>query len=412
MNRRRILIVSTGPLCRNPRVLKEADTLGTAGFDVTVLTLMDAERFESYDREILAGAPFRKLAIELRGTGPAARLAALGRRGGTWAGRRLARLGWESPLALGPAWALGRRARALPADLTIVHSELPFCIGTDLLTRGRRVAADFEDWHSRDLLPGAQIGRPVGLLARTEQALMRACSYNSTTSHAMAAALQETYGGNRPLVLTNSFPLPPPPVARDRSTPPAFFWFSQTIGPGRGLEPFLAAWRLTTQPSRLCLLGQVGEDYRNALLASVPPAWRPRLEFLPIVAPDELPGVIARHDVGLALEPSEPANKDLTISNKILQYLGAGLAVVASGTAGQREVLQRALGAGIVVKLGDTAALAAQLDTLLANPRALAAQQAAARRAAVETYCWEQEEPRLVAAVEDALGRAAGPGHA
>ena len=404
MSRRRILIVSTGPLCRNPRVLKEADTLGSTGFDVTVLTLTDAEQFERYDREILASAPFRKIAIDLRGTGPAARMAALGRRAGTWAGRRLTRLGWESPLSLGPAWALGRRARALTADLTIVHTELPFCIGTDLLSRGRRVAADFEDWHSRDLLPGAQIGRPVGLLTRTEQTLMRACSYNSTTSHAMANALQKTYGGKPPVVLTNSFPLPPPPVAKALAAHPAFFWFSQTIGPGRGLEPFLAAWRQMKQPSRLCLLGQVGDSYRSELLASVPPDRRSRLEFLPIVAPDELPGVIARHDLGLALEPSEPANKDLTISNKILQYLGAGLAVVASGTAGQREVLARAPGAGLLVTLGETAELTGQLDTLLTNPRALAAQKAAARRAAEKTYCWEQEEPHLIAAVEGALG--------
>ena len=35
----RILIISAGHLCRNPRVVKEADALGRAGHDVTVLTV-------------------------------------------------------------------------------------------------------------------------------------------------------------------------------------------------------------------------------------------------------------------------------------------------------------------------------------------------------------------------------------
>jgi glycosyltransferase involved in cell wall biosynthesis len=101
-----------------------------------------------------------------------------------------------------------------------------------------------------------------------------------------------------------------------------------------------------------------------------------------------------------------PANKDYTISNKILQYLNAGLAVVASNTTGQREVLQRAPGAGILVALHETAELARALDGLLAAPLRIVAMGAAARRAAEAIYCWEKTEPVLLGAVTGAL---AGP---
>jgi len=398
-----ILVVTCGALSRHPRALKEATALGEAGFAVTVLTVENHASSAAYDRELLQGAPFRRVALDhlaRRGL-PAWRSAAS--RLATRLARSGVRFGYESAQALGPARRLGRMARDLPADLTIVHTEMPFWIGCELLARGRRVAADFEDWHSRDLLPEARSARPMRLLARMEQTLLCGAAYTSTTSFAMARALQAAFGGAAPVVLTNSFPLQPAPPPRPADQPPAFFWFSQTIGPGRGLESFLAAWTRTTRPSRLVLLGDVAPDYREGLKRSLPAERGARLEFLPLTSPAELPAVIARHDLGLALELGSPANKDLTISNKILQYLNAGLGVIASETAGQREVLERSPGAGILVALADPAALAGQLDRLLADRPRLEAMGRAARRAAETTYCWEREAPRLVAAVEAAL---------
>jgi glycosyltransferase involved in cell wall biosynthesis len=236
-----------------------------------------------------------------------------------------------------------------------------------------------------------------------EHDLLHRAAYVSTTSQAMADALHRTYGGKRPIVVSNSFPLQPLPAPRANAPLPAFFWFSQTIGPGRGLEPFLTAWAATHASSRVVLLGNVDAAYRESLIGALPPPRRSQLEFRDPVAPLDLPALIAEHDIGLALEPSEPANKNFTISNKILQYLNAGLAVVASDTAGQGEVFARAPGIGELVALQDTAALASRLDALLADPARLAASRQAARRAAEATYCWEKEAPVLIRAVEAAL---------
>jgi len=196
-----------------------------------------------------------------------------------------------------------------------------------------------------------------------------------------------------------------------RDTPrevPALFWFSQTLGPGRGLEQFLAAWARTRHESRVVLLGEARAGFAAQLRALVPESHRPRLEFLPLVPPADLPALIARHDIGLALEQPFIVNRDLTITNKILQYLNAGLAVVASDTAGQREVLAHEPGAGLIVKTDDTAAFAAALDGLVADRGQLAARQRAARRLAETTYCWEREAPRLLALVAGSLGIKSG----
>ena len=192
-----------------------------------------------------------------------------------------------------------------------------------------------------------------------------------------------------------------PPAGR----PPHLLWFSQTIGPGRGLESFVAAWSLTRQPGELTLLGEDRAGFATDLRNRLPDSHRPRLHLAPLVAPDELPAFIARHDIGLALEHPSPASRDLTITNKILQYLNAGLAVAATPTAGQREVLARNPAAGIFLDLAAPPAdTAARLDALLADP-GLPARRAAARQLAVSHYCWEREAPRLVALVADALAR-------
>lgn len=403
----RLLILTNGPLARNPRVVKEATALGAAGYAVTVLTPRNHAPSEPLDAALSVGAPFTRVPVDLvPGFGtPSWRIFL------RLARHRLARaaithLGWPSLHALGPAAVLLRAARAHPADLTIVHNEVPHAIGLRLLADGRRVAADFEDWHSEDLLPADRLHRPIALLQANERALLHRAAYVTTTSEILAATLQARYGGPRPAVLTNSFPLGPvssPPAGRA----PRLLWFSQTIGPGRGLEAFVAAWAETRQPGELTLLGEDRHGFAAGLRNRLPDSHRSRLHLAPLVAPDALPAFIARHDLGLALEHTAPASRDLTITNKILQYLNAGLALVATPTAGQREVLARSPAAGIFLDLSAPPAdTAARLDALLADP-ALPARRTAARQLAASHYCWEREAPRLVALVTAALAATA-----
>ena len=401
MSAARILILTNGPLARNPRVVKEAAALGAAGHAVTVLGVRNHAASVPLDAALATGAPFTHRWIDLL-AGPRAWLL----RARVRLARDVAhRLRLPSIHALGPAAALLRAARAHPADLIIVHNEIAHWVGTRLIQDGRRVCADIEDWHSEDLLPDQRTGRPLALMRNVERTLLHHAVHTTTTSHALADALHARYGGRRPHVITNSFPLQPAPNPDAPGEPPAFFWFSQTIGPGRGLEDFLAAWQQTTRPSRLVLLGESCGDYARMLLDSLPSELRPRVSFLPLVPPHDPPAVIARHDIGLALEQAVISNRDLTITNKILQYLNAGLALVASDTAGQREVLARSPETGIIVQIHETTRFARALDDLLADRETLVRSRRAARLLAESTYSWEREAPRLVGLVERALSR-------
>lgn len=403
---RRILILTSAHLCRNPRVVKEATTLGMAGHKVTVMSISTLARFERMDLELMRGLPFQRLTLDYAAATPGARLASFFQRGATWAARRVCRgLEIETAQTLGPASALLRFARRFPADLTIVHTEIPLWAAQHLIADGRRVAVDMEDWYSEDLLPGDRLSRPLRLLRQAEEFVLRGAAYASATSQSMADALATACRCTPPIVVRNTFPLQTQTRLDSPASagPPAFIWFSQTVGPGRGLELFFAAWARTTRPSKVYLLGDVRPGYREQLLALLPAARRGDLHFLPLVPPAELPVRLAQFDIGLALEPDRPLNRDLTITNKIFQYMNAGLALVATGTAGQREVLRAAPDSGLLIAAPGPAEYGARLDALLGDGARLRAAQTASRTAAEREFCWERETPRLLAAVEGAL---------
>lgn len=391
-----VLILTSSHLCRNPRVVKEADALGRAGYDVTVMSVSSRREFEQMDAELVRHLPFRHRVLSLIAENS---WGSFTQRARTWTARRLCRqFGLEIAESLGPAKKLLALARACPADLTIAHTEIPLWATRALIADGRRVAVDFEDWYSEDLLDDDRRSRPLSLLRAAEAFALQRAAYTSAPSRAMAAALVERYGGNPPVVLRNVFPLPRRfRVAADNETaPPTFVWFSQTIGPGRGLEDFFAAWTRMRQPSHVVIIGGDESRYYENLRAKIPATHLPRLGRLPLLAPSELAERLADFDLGLALEPRLPPNKDLTTSNKIFQYLGAGLAVVATATAGQREVLSAAPACGVLVPSTDAAAFANQLDELLGDRARLRLAQRAARSAAEREFSWEHDSQRLL----------------
>ncbi len=405
---RKILILTSAHLCRNPRVVKEATTLGHAGYDVTVMTMSVQQRFEDMDRDLMRGLPFQRVILDYAADHWQARFADFMQRGATWVARRLcSEFEIETAQTLGPASALLRFARAFPADLTIVHTEIPIWVARYLIRDGRRVAVDVEDWYSQDLLYADRQSRPINLLRNAEQYALQYAAYSSATAQSMADALVGAYNCAPPVVIRNSFPLQP--VSRvdapPRQGPPRFIWFSQTIGPGRGLELFFAAWARTKNSSQVYLLGDERPGYRNKLLGRLPPERRADVIFIPLVTPEQLPGKLAEADLGLALEPRWPLNRNITITNKILQYMNAGLGVIATDTAGQKEIMEAAPDSGLLITAHETTDNARKLDALIGNAARLRATQLAARAAAEREFCWERETPRLLNAVAQALAQ-------
>lgn len=418
------VVIATGRhLAGNPRALKEADALTVAGFEVVVVGGAFAPGIRSEDERLAAAKSWSYVcAFDVTGPGAQSLVLKLQRRVGLELWKRLGVANtWQ--LNYG-AVRLQQCVEALRPDLVIAHWEPALPAALNVMRKGGRAGVDMEDWFSEDLLPEARRTRPLNMLSAMEGRLLQKGLHSTCTSEAMADALVQRHGCRRPVVVRNVFPaadrkgidcerrdrpntsvaINSPTVRRPDSWPVSIHWFSQTIGPGRGIEELFAA--------AACLRGSFEVHFRGDLrgyrewfeqlvqkhgLTKVVKVHAP-------VGPDQLLSRISEHDVGYCGEPREPANKNLTISNKFFQYLQGGLAVVATDTAGQREAASEAPGAVSLVKAGDVDGLRGVLQQLIDNRDKLHAMRAAAWEAGGR-LCWENEAPKLVEAVEKALDR-------
>jgi glycosyltransferase involved in cell wall biosynthesis len=111
------------------------------------------------------------------------------------------------------------------------------------------------------------------------------------------------------------------------------------------------------------------------------------------------------YDVGLSPESGRVLNRALSLGNKALTYVLAGLAVVLTDTAGQRSLAEDLGDGALCYRPGDIASLADGLrrwseDRMLLRHARQAAWQAAKRR-----WHWEHasEKGALVGAMQGVL---------
>jgi glycosyltransferase involved in cell wall biosynthesis len=397
MSQKKIVIVSQSHLCRNPRVFKEAVALSRCGYSVTVLNAIYSEDLLAEDLSMLkqTGIDYRHYS-DLRTHSYTTLKDRLVKKIFTLV---LRFFGIENTYCLGYGIRrLKHLCRAAGADVFIMHQELATVIGSGM-TRRYRVMFDIEDWYSEDLLPEARKSRPLKLLKKAEMTALRESAGCMTTSHAMAAALAEAYPmSKRPQVIYNSFSTnaKPMPAAKEHQGPIRLYWFSQTIGPGRGLEFFIAGLGKSAANWELTLRGSIDPAYQAKLQRQV--SAKDQLIILPLQKNSDILSGMAAYDLGLALEPGSPPNKDLTVSNKFFHYMAAGLPVIASRTKGHAEIGLKH--PGFIFMYGQD-----RLDELVAILDGIAQSHAGARlrklSAAVlnsyrSQYRWEIEEKKLV----------------
>ena len=76
---------------------------------------------------------------------------------------------------------------------------------------------------------------------RVERLVLPGAAFLTTSSPMIADAYADKYG-LRPRTIHNTFSLDlPDPWFPSEGVPLRFYWFSQTLGPGRGLEDFIRA---------------------------------------------------------------------------------------------------------------------------------------------------------------------------
>jgi glycosyltransferase involved in cell wall biosynthesis len=302
---------------------------------------------------------------------------------------------------------LVREAAAEPADLFYGGGGALITTAAAARQVGAPYALDLEDFHSAEQTDSSEDELSNRIAERIEWAVLPGAAFLTAAGEAIAGAYTRKYGV-RPIVINNTFPLPrkAPGLIPSSGEGLRLYWFSQTIGPGRGLEDAVAAMGLAGIPGELHLRGSAIPEYLEALrhfAASSAP--RLRVVHHEPAPPDAMGELCCGYDVGLAVEQPVALNRSLCLTNKAFTYLLGGLAVVFTDTPGQRS-LARDLGEGaLVYPPGDVAALAAGLRRWANNKALLSRAMAAAWEAAKRRWHWEHalERGALLEAAASAL---------
>jgi glycosyltransferase involved in cell wall biosynthesis len=280
------------------------------------------------------------------------------------------------------AFSLAARLRAEAADVYVAHgidALLPSSVAARAL--GARLVFDSMEYY-------ADMGDQQSLLDRRavgalQSSLFPVCDLVLAASDEIADRLSQEYPIERPTPLYNT-----PAIEADlpaRNAEFSLYWRNYQIGFGqRGLDDALVALSQVPGEIKLYLQGRPPHDGGSALAA--------RLSELGIAgrvivkAPFAAGGAVreaAAHSVGLCLERSGPLNHELTVSNKMFDYLMAGLVAIASDLPGLRTIVERS-GGGLLYTPGSPDSLAAAIRRLHADRGLLSTLSGKARAYALE----------------------------
>ena len=393
----KIVIVSGIQIIDNPRAVKAANCLCEAGYEVELIGAIYKKESVYRINRMLKHVKWKHIPlIDVTNTKLTSRLEFFLDRAAIKVFQNVKKyFNYESPMLLGYLTnRLLRIALNCKADLYIVHVEPGLWVAYELIKHGKKVAVDIEDWYSEDALPEDRKTRPIKLMKKYESFLLNNSVFSSTTSNTLAEALYLKYGGKKSLVVYNSFPLEERghidnlKLHRKNMQIPSIIWFSQTIGPGRGLEVLIDALNGIDLAFELHVLGEDRREFSKIIMERSNAALRNKIYFHPQVPQEELLSRLAEHDIGYCGEIGDCENKDKTVANKIMEYLRAGLAIVASDTSGHKEVHELTGDNIILFRQNDEHSLRQQLFMLLSNKAKIEDLKSQAQNIGDKAYSW------------------------
>jgi glycosyltransferase involved in cell wall biosynthesis len=403
------IIVVRNPATHDARVLREAGTLAGLGHRPLILAVVSTQVPEQ--RSVVEGFPVQRLApssplawLRTRLRRPSASTAGSGAEPAPTAEahrpRGLTRLHrWLRTLDY-----YRRAIRTVRAERpALLHCNDYNTMWVGVAARlmgGIAVVYDAHElWPDRNLRP-----EPRWWLLACEWLFVRCAHITLTASPGYSEVIARRYRVQPPTVIRN-IPAQALRPRRPEAEPPALgpVTYVGALTRNRGLEVAIEALALRPE-ARLRLLGPVQEAYRTELLALAERlAVRGRLELAEPVPPHLVLEAIEGASVGLALIQPACLSYELSLPNKLFEYVLAGVPVLGSDLPVIGEFV-RTHGVGAVARADDVSDVAAKLAELLEPERNRALREAA--RTAAAGLDWQRESRLLADAYTDAVDRA------
>lgn len=412
-----ICLISPMHISYNPRLVKEADALSSAGYQVRVVAMNHSDKLYCLDKDIAKRSSWDWETVDARRESVGGKF--------TWLKANLRcktvsflRFGQNRTWGIARAYSryypeLAKRASSQRADLFKAHllPALPAAV-TAARRWNAKIGFDAEDFHSGEIQPSANTFDAVQRTRAVEERFIPLCHHLTAASQGIAEAYAAALSIPVPPVVLNAFRISDrlgdvsvECLRRDRQGfRVSLYWYSATIGMDRGLQDVLVALGQLPQDVGLCIRGTFAKGAECQLQSEIERlGLRSRVRLLAPVPPGQLVQFANQHDVGLALEPGDRPNNRIATSNKLMTYLVAGIAVAATDVPGQANILRPETSACFLYPPGNIQALMAGLESWTRDPALLARAKQASLKLGRERFCWEIESQKLVAAVRHTI---------
>lgn len=406
---KQICIITPGYIASNPRTVKEADVLIAAGFKVRVVFSQgNLEEVIKHDQRLLGR---KKWQYDIVKWSPLRReewILYYKSKIRHFIARQLpCRLSKAAEHAEGRVYKeLAELAALEKAAIYIGHYPAGLAAAAYAARRwGSKFSYDVEDLYSQEDIPEKRKKR----ISLIEKRYINKCSYISVASEMFTGWIVEKYKVDKPLVINNVFPLSEREgidgkVKDRRGRILSLYWFSQTIGRNRGVEDAIRAVGLLKGKCQLHLRGYFAQEAKAVFLKIATKCGvEDSIFFHSPVKFNEVFSRIAEHDVGLALEQPVSVNRLLCVCNKLLSYFTGGLAIAATSTPGQKNILSQSPGSGFLYNPGDYKELARKLNEFILKPEKLTACKKYSLEAAEKIWNWEKESKKLIEKISEVL---------
>lgn len=397
-----ICLITPGHICSNPRMVKEAMAFAGAGFRVHLIFTQYVSELIIFDRQILIENPnWTYNVLNWTGVGLVSKSIRLL----TGFYQNTAKIflpNGLSALNRNYNWQL-RKAISISANLYIAHNlgALPVAVNA---AKKNNVSCGFdaEDFHRNEIADDVN-SYDVKFKSAVEDKFIPKLNYLTAASPLISAQYQKLY--NLPSTpILNTFPQTHIKIRINQQEPLKLFWFSQTIGQGRGLETIVEALKLIHFDFEFHLIGKINPVYKAKLMQlSGLSIIQNRIVFHGTVGAQSIFALAAKCDIGLASEIRSPLNRDICLTNKIFTYIQSGLVVLASDTSAQLLFMKNYPETGKIYRnINDL------LDSITyyhENRAALNATKTASYELGQNKLNWEIESKKFLALIKDHIGK-------
>jgi glycosyltransferase involved in cell wall biosynthesis len=397
-----IVIITTGQPAANPRVVKEYEAFIQEGYLVKVLYTYSLSWSYNIDEEKFRLGKIKRPDFILVGGNPYNKKVAyfLSRLFFKIFGiiAKVIPSGYLKEITFArSAFYLWLNAKKYTADVYIAHyiGALPAAIRAASKHKAA-VVFDAEDFHrGEDPYYPAQLSDVIDI----ENRLLPKINLLTTASPLISKMYEQLYPSKKVVTINNVFSLRYLQPAMDNPTLSLkLFWFSQNIGPNRGLEVIVDAFNKTNDGVTLTLLGNIrNKDYVEELLKKV--SKPEKINFISPVNPEEIFKIAGTFDIGLAAETPYCQNRDICLTNKLFTYLIAGNCILASDTSAQKKFMQTYNSIGSLYKHDDPNDLAMLINHYDKERPLLLNCKKNALKLASDRLNWELESEKLISVI-------------